>query len=99
MIEIKRVHEFWQTDATYFKITGWGWYYLSTALDDYSRFILAWKWFPIMKSPFARIRMIRIMISMVIFSLWGGIFLHNTLSYQKFENHLSLENSQPHRRK
>lgn len=41
MIETKRVHEFWQIDETYFKITGWGWYYLSTALDDYSRFILA----------------------------------------------------------
>ena len=23
----KRVHELWQTDFTYFKITGWGWYY------------------------------------------------------------------------
>lgn len=26
-----------QTDFTYFKIIGWGWYYLSTILDDYSR--------------------------------------------------------------
>ena len=26
-----------------FKIVGWGWYYLSTVLDDYSRYILAWK--------------------------------------------------------
>ena len=32
----------WQTDFTYFKIIGWGWYYASTILDDYSRFILAW---------------------------------------------------------
>ncbi len=33
----------WQTDFTYFKITGWGWYYLSTVLDDFSRFIIAWR--------------------------------------------------------
>ena len=37
----KRVNELWQTDFTYFKIIGWGWYYLSTVLDDYSRFIIA----------------------------------------------------------
>ena len=33
----------WQTDFTYLKIIGWGWYYLSTILDDYSRYIIAWK--------------------------------------------------------
>ncbi len=38
-----RVNELWQTDFTYFKIIGWGWYYLSTILDDYSRFIVAWR--------------------------------------------------------
>lgn len=38
-----RVNELWQTDFTYFKITGWGWYYLSTVLDDFSRFIIAWR--------------------------------------------------------
>jgi len=37
------VNELWQTDFTYFKIIDWGWYYLSTILDDYSRYILAWK--------------------------------------------------------
>jgi putative transposase len=37
------VHELWQTDFTYFKIQGWGWYYLSTVLDDFSRYIIAWK--------------------------------------------------------
>lgn len=35
------VHELWQTDFTHFKILGWGWYYLSTILDDYSRFTQA----------------------------------------------------------
>lgn len=38
-----RVNEMWQTDFTYFKIIGWGWYYLSTVLDDYSRFIVSWR--------------------------------------------------------
>lgn len=37
-----RVNQMWQTDFTYFKIIGWGWYYLSTVLDDYSRYIIAW---------------------------------------------------------
>jgi len=37
------VNEMWQTDFTYFKIIGWGWYYLSTILDDYSRFIVCWR--------------------------------------------------------
>ena len=39
----KRVNELWQTDFTHLKVQGWGWYYLSTVLDDYSRYILAWK--------------------------------------------------------
>lgn len=37
------INEMWQTNFTYFKIIGWGWYYLSTILDDYSRYIIAWK--------------------------------------------------------
>jgi putative transposase len=36
-------NQLWQTDFTYLWITGWGWYYLSTILDDYSRYIVAWK--------------------------------------------------------
>ena len=39
----KKVNELWQTDFTQLKVQGWGWYYLSTVLDDYSRYILAWK--------------------------------------------------------
>lgn len=44
----KRVNEIWQTDFTYFKIVGWGWYYLATVLDDFSRYIIAWKLFKTM---------------------------------------------------
>jgi putative transposase len=44
------VHEMWQTDFTYFKILGWGWYYLSTILDDYSRFIVHWELCKTMKT-------------------------------------------------
>jgi putative transposase len=45
-----RVHELWQTDFTYFKIVGWGWYYLGSILDDYSRYIIAWKLFTTMQA-------------------------------------------------
>ena len=37
------VHELWQRDFTYFRIVGWGWYFLSTILDDYSRYIISWR--------------------------------------------------------
>ena len=39
----KRVNELWQTDFSQFKVVGWGYYYLSTVLDDFSRYIIAWK--------------------------------------------------------
>src|SRR3972149_3922233 len=38
-----RPNEMWATDAAYFKVMGRGYYYLVTVLDDYSRFILAWR--------------------------------------------------------
>jgi len=36
-------HQMWATDASYFRVVNWGYYYLVTVMDDYSRFILAWK--------------------------------------------------------
>jgi len=45
-----RVHELWQTDFTYFKVNGWGWYYMGSVLDDYSRYVIAWKLFTSMSA-------------------------------------------------
>ena len=36
-------NQLWQTDFTCLKVIGWGWFYLSTILDEYSRYIIAWK--------------------------------------------------------
>ena len=33
----------WQSDFTSLKVIGWGWFYLSSILEDYSRTIIAWK--------------------------------------------------------
>ncbi len=38
-----RPHQMWASDASYFRVVSWGYYYLVTVMDDYSRFILAWK--------------------------------------------------------
>src|SRR5471030_223765 len=35
---------------TQLKVIGWGWFYLSTVLDDFSRYIIAWKLCTTMKA-------------------------------------------------
>ena len=59
-IQVKAAEEFhtkttapnqlWQTDFTCLKVIGWGWFYLSTILDDFSRYIIAWKLCTTMKA-------------------------------------------------
>ena len=43
-------NQLWQTDFTYLKVIGWGWFYLSTILDDFSRYIIGWKLCTTMKA-------------------------------------------------
>jgi len=37
-----RINELWGTDCCHLKVAYWGWYYLESVMDDFSRFILGW---------------------------------------------------------
>jgi len=39
----RRPNEMWATDCSYLRVVDWGYYYLVTVMDDYSRYILAWE--------------------------------------------------------
>jgi len=38
-----RPNEMWATDCCYLKVVDWGYYYLVSVMDDFSRYILAWE--------------------------------------------------------
>ena len=37
-----RPNELWASDCCHLRVIDWGWYYLETVMDDFSRFVLSW---------------------------------------------------------
>lgn len=92
-----RPNEMWQTDFTYFKIIGWGWYFLSTVLDDYSRYIVGWKLCSGMKAEDAENTMdIALKKSVLPKSNRPKLLSDNGSSYiaKEFKEYLTRENIQ-----
>jgi len=65
----KRPNELWATDCAHLKVAGWGWYYLVTVMDDFSRFILAWE----LKSDMAAGSLIDVVQQAVDFTGMTGV--------------------------
>lgn len=82
-----RIHQLWQTDFTYFHVQHWGWYYLHTVMDDFSRFVLAWRLCADMTHAsaiqtldlarqFAQIEQVRVRMKPRLLTDNGSSFLH-----------------------
>ena len=39
----QRANQLWASDCCHLKVINWGWYYLVTVMDDFSRLILGWE--------------------------------------------------------
>ena len=39
----QKPNQLWASDCCHLKVIGWGWYYLVTVMDDFSRLILSWE--------------------------------------------------------
>ena len=50
MRRLLRPNQLWQIDFIYLKLIGWDWFYLSTILDDYSRYVVSWRLYTTMKA-------------------------------------------------
>ena len=74
-------NEMWQTDFTYLKIIGWGWHYLSTILDGFSRYVIAWKLCTTMKAEDVGAR--RILVLMPSLALVKQPLEHRRLLHSK----------------
>ena len=67
----KGPNELWGTDCAHLKLVDWGWYYLVTVMDDFSRFIVAWE----LKSDMAAGSLIDVVQQAVLLSDNGAGYL------------------------
>ena len=103
----KRVNDLWQTDFTQFKVIGWGWYYLCTVLDDFSRYILAWRLAKTMETAdvqqtldlardFTGIEQVRVEVRPRLLSDNGSSFTSQALAKYLKKHHIKHIHSAPY---